>query len=500
MRIDHARALRRLGIAIMFANTLCLLTWAQSSSKSSQITLEQKVEELNTNLDAMRQELKDSREELRELEHMMVELKTQLKSGSPEVAKAPEAQLEAHEPAQETLEVLQSEQQQLAQTKVESSSRYPVKLSGIVLFNAFTTRGTADNQDLPNLAFPHAAGGANGYIGATLRQTILGLEAAGPHLAGAATSADVHFDFFGGFPSTDYGVTAGLMRLRTAHLRLDWKNTSIIAEQDAPFFSPLSPTSLATLGQPALSWAGNLWTWTPQVRVEQRFALNDVSKITVEAGVLDPLDPGMPLSQSYRLPSHGEQSRQPGYATRVSWKHRVGEDELAFGAGGFFSPQRFGANRSINAWAGTADWSLPLSRFFQATGELYRGKAVGGLGGGLFNSTVTGADATQMQTRVAGLNSVGAWTQLKFKPNIRWEVNAAVGQDNPFARDLERFPSDPSDFYASRARNQISFLNFIYKPRSDLRFSVEGRHIQTFGISGYKNTVDHLNVSAGYLF
>ena len=35
------------------------------------------------------------------------------------------------------------------QTKVESSSKYKLRLSGIVLFNAFTNRGFVNNQDYP---------------------------------------------------------------------------------------------------------------------------------------------------------------------------------------------------------------------------------------------------------------------------------------------------------------------------------------------------------------
>jgi hypothetical protein len=40
------------------------------------------------------------------------------------------------------------------QTKVESASKYRVRLSGIVLFNLFGNSGTVDNQDVPTWAEP----------------------------------------------------------------------------------------------------------------------------------------------------------------------------------------------------------------------------------------------------------------------------------------------------------------------------------------------------------
>ncbi len=55
------------------------------------------------------------------------------------------------------------------------------------------------------------------------------------------------------------------------------------------FFAPSAPTSLATLAIPALSYAGNLWAWTPQVRIEHRVALSDTSSLSFQGGILDSL-------------------------------------------------------------------------------------------------------------------------------------------------------------------------------------------------------------------
>jgi len=161
------------------------------------------------------------------------------------------------------------------QTKVESGSKYRLRLSGMVLLNLFTNRGAVTTADLADwVDGPDALGRANS-TDLSLRQSQIGLEVFGPEVAGAKTRGDVQVDFAGGFPRTVNGITAGLMRLRTGTIHLDWAHTSVVAGQDSPFFSALSPTSFATVAEPAFAYAGNLWTWTPQVRVEHRLTLTE---------------------------------------------------------------------------------------------------------------------------------------------------------------------------------------------------------------------------------
>src|ERR1700722_15796490 len=166
-----------------------------------------------------------------------------------------------------------------SQTKVESGSKYRVRLSGIVLLNVFDNQGVVDNEDFPQIATPHSAVGSTQSFGGSLRQSQIGVEVFGPEIAGARTSADVKFDFAGGFTDVPNGAVMGIVRLRTGTFRMDWTNTSIVAGQDRLFFAPLAPTSLASLAVPALSYSGNLWAWTPQVRVEHKIALSESSHL-----------------------------------------------------------------------------------------------------------------------------------------------------------------------------------------------------------------------------
>jgi hypothetical protein len=400
----------------------------------------------------------------------------------------------------EEYELLSGKVDDQYQTKVESASKYRMRLSGIVLMNMFSTQGTVDSIDLPTLAYPRPAGGTGGSFGATLRQSELGFEVFGPRVAGAKTRADLQVDFAGGFPAEQNGINSGLMRLRTATMRMDWENTSVIAGQDGIFFSPNSPTSFATLAEPALSYAGNLWGWVPQIRVEHRVSVGEESSLLFQGGILDPVSGEAPETGLYRQAGAGESSRQPAYGTRVAWTHTVFGQPLRAGAGGFYSRQDYGFGRTVDGWAGMSDLELPLGHLFSLSGEFYRGKGLGGVYGGIGRSVLFNGDPGNSSTEVVGLNTVGGWAQVKYRPAPKLEFNAAFGMDNPYAKNLEYFQYAQAYGDARLARNRAGFANVIYRPRSDLLFSAEYRQIETFTITNGGNSAGHLNLMMGVLF
>jgi len=387
------------------------------------------------------------------------------------------------------------------QTKIESASKYKVRLSGMVLFNTFSNRGVVNNLDFPGLALEREAEDSAGAFGASFRQSQIGLQAFGPEIAGAHTSADINFDFAGGFADSPNGVTAGIVRLRTGTVRLDWKNTSLIAGQDHLFFAPLAPTSLAAVAIPPLAYSGNLWAWTPQVRVEHRVQLTEASKLTLQGGILDSMTGEYPGYSGYREPTAGEKSGQPAYASRVAWSHALFGQELTAGFGGYYARQNWSFGRNIDSWTGTTDLTVPLGRHFEFTAEYYRGRAIGGLGGGIDQTILSSGDLEDPATTLEGLNSMGGWAQLKFKPVPKFEVNGAFGHDNPFGRQVARFVDVPVYYDALFSKNQTWFTNFIYQPRSDVLFSIEFRRLRTFGSEGEPpNRAHQLNFALGYLF
>lgn len=400
---------------------------------------------------------------------------------------------------EEEFQLLSGKIDEQYQSKVESWSKYRIRFSGIVLFNLFSNTGTVDNADIPNLALPSAAGASGGSFGGTLRQSQLGFDVTGPTFAGARTSADIRLDFGGGFSNISNGVNYGLAWLRTGTARLDWTNTSVVVGQDALFFTPNSPTSFAAQSIPALAYAGNLWSWTPQARVEHRFALPNDATLIAQVGVLDNLDGEPPATSTYRVPQAGESSRQPAYATRLAWTRTVFGQPLTIGGAGYYGRQNYGFNRNVDGWAGMTDFNLPLHRMFALSGKFYRGKAVGGISGALGSSVLSSGALSDPTSIVHAINSAGGWVQLKFQPRSTLEFDTAFGEDNPFASDLDYFPSGGT-YQSYLSRNRGTIANVIYRPRTDLLFSAEYHYLKTYSLYPTNWTASQINLIMGVLF
>ena len=485
--------------------------------------LQAEVQTLNSQLGDLRMEQERASREARELRQELDLVKTQgapTPSGPLNPYSAPPANQMGGQPSssasssepqttQDRIAKLEEDQQVLEgkvndqyQTKVESGSKYRLRLSGIALLNLFENRGAVDNMDFPELAQSQrsqAPNSSSGAFGGTLRQSQLRIQAFGPDIAGAHTSADVNFDFAGGFSAAPNGAAMGEIRMRTATARLDWANTSIVAGQDRLFFAPLAPASLATLAAPSLAYAGDLWAWTPQVRVEHRFVLSDVSSASLQAGILDNLTGDVPFDTYDRYPTWGELSGQPAYAARLSWSHRMFGEDFSVGVGGYYSRQDWGFNRNVDGWAGTVDLTLPLGRRFEFTGEFYRGRAVAGLGGGLGQSVLLNGPFLIPATTFRGLDSMGGWAQLKYKVKSNLEINGAFGSDNPFAPELRRFNAY-TIYPGALTRNLSPLVNFIYQIRSDIVVSTEYRYLRTTVLDSSSNSASHVNLSLGYIF
>lgn len=465
--------------------------------------------------DAMTDAVRELQAEVRELRTAVVELRSeagQYRAETEQLRKELQATRAASATAapngvtpleervsslEESSQLLSSKVDDQYQTKVEAASKYRVRLSGIVLLNLFSNHGRMDSQETPTWAIPYIPNVSGQTLGASLRQSEIGLEVFGPRLAGARTSGNLQFDFSGGSPNTPNGVNLGLVRMRVASIRMDWKDTSLVAGQDNTFFSPLSPTSFASLAIPAFSYAGNLWGWIPQVRLEHRFNLSEGQSVVLQGGILDNVTGELP-SAFAPFAQAGQSSGQPAYAGRVAWTRSVFGMPLTLGAAGYYSRQTWSMNQNVDGWAAMTDWSVPLARRVSLTGEFYRGRAIGGLGGAVGRSVLFSGNPSP-QGQVRALNSVGGWSQLKVIATSKLEFNGAFGVDNPYASDVRGFSVSPG-FPAPLLQNRSSLVNVIYRPRSDLLLSGEYRHLRTFDIDAGSPTADQVNLMMGILF
>ena len=522
------------GIAVLFLLTGAVAGWTQDSTPPASAAqsdstaaavheLQEQVRELHAAVTEIRAEAAAYRAETADLRRELQATRTQLAAFAPPPSAAssppadstagaapdgtkpaaktqPRSLLDRVAALEDSSQLLSDKVDEQYQTKVESASKYRARLSGMVLLNLFGNRGTTDNQDVPSYVIAPNPFYSSGNFGATMRQSEFGLEVFGPRLAGARTMGSLQADFAGGFPDTLNGVNSGLFRLRTASMRMDWEHTSIVAGQDNLFLSPLSPTSFASLAVPALSYAGDLWGWIPQIRVEHRFDLSADQNVTLQGGILDNLTGEPPYSDYGRTPQAGERSGQPGYGLRVSWTGKVFGQPLTLGTGGYYSRQNWGFDRHLDGWAGMTDWAIPLSPWASLSGEFYRGSGVGGLGGGLGRSVLFNGNPLDSASQVRSLDAIGGWSQLKIRASGKLEFNGAFGLDNSYAADLRAFPLSASYLDPTLGRNQGSLVNFIYRPRSNLLFSTEYRHLRTFHIDNDSYPASQVNLVMGILF
>jgi hypothetical protein len=459
--------------------------------------LDRHLDELTSKLDNMRQQLIESQNEMDELRNELRSLREQLsaKDQTREAAQDADALRTGVAQLEDETEILQAQVKQHDQSKVETVSKYPLRINGAVLFTSVLNSGKTDNINIPVIALPPDPDSISGSLSATANQTVLGLDVTGPHLWGAHSWGDLNVDFWGGGSSANYTVTAGTVRLRTMHARVEWPNRSIMIAIDRPLMSPWQPASWVTVAQPALAWSGNLWTWSPQFNFRQ----NDVvfRHMSVEAGLIFPATPYAWISGQSGGSNAAERSRQPGYQARLGTSLSWRDHPFNVGASGYYSRQAYNYDHQVDAWAGAGDWSLVFSHVFQWSGGVYRGRGIGGLGGGAFKDYVSTAATDSLR----GLDAAGGWTQARFTISSSLEANVSTGLDNAFAHELRGSDQASSpNYYATLARNQTVLANLIYRPRSYLLLSTEFRQIDSRPVDGYASQDRIFGVATGYIF
>ena len=523
--INLCRPCRALALFAILLGSFVRFAGAQNTNQEN---LSQQIQKLTDAMTRTQAQLQQSQRQLDEMRKQLTDLQRQMaqsahsaastSSGSvPSSSSSSRATSPATAAAIQDLRERQALQEsQIAtheQTKVESESKYPVRITGLLLLNGFVNTGAVDLAATPTVAQQGA-----GSTGASLRQTILGFDARGPHLFGARSYADLRVDFDGNPQSSAtgatysgyYGASATLLRFRTAHAGLQWQNTEAYFSLDSPIFSPDTPTSLTAVAVPALGWSGNLWTWNPQLGVTQDLGLAGSRDLRLQAAIVDVGDaPLSPLISSSGTstgtpPSTAEQSRWPGVEARIALlgsKPNDDEDRNHFGIGGYFAPHYSSLlGHGFDSWAGTLDAQTFLPARLQLTASFYRGLALGGLGGGAFKDFGYRENPDSNGYSFRPLDDVGGWAQLKEKVNERVEFNAAYGIDNVFADELRPFAVSGGSVYQNLARNQTYTGNVIYSPSAYLLFSLEYRHLESFPVVGLPAQSNIIGLGAGYKF
>jgi hypothetical protein len=464
--------------------------------------MQDQVRRINDAVNRVEAKIEESQRELAELKGQLAVLRG---TAAPPAAAAPQEQFAAADLAaavagiRESQAVHETQLATLDQSKVESESKYPLKVSGLILMT-----GTANTQGVDMAETPTVAVHGPGSTAATIRQTVLGLDARGPHLFGATSRADLRFDFFANAGGSGYGgsTALGILRMRTAHAQLDWQHTNAYFSLDRPLVSPDAPTSLTAVAIPPLAWSGTLWTWNPQVGTSHDFFADRALNLRAEGALIFVADPPQFYASSpaagYSPPSTTEQSRWPGAQGRVALVH-PGEDGGAhFGIGGYVAPHRLPQPRRFNSWAVTADFNFPITRYTGVSGNSYYGQALGGLGEGAFKDYA--AILYEGKWYYRPLDDMGGWVQWKQRAGQRFEFNEAFGMDNVPAHQLRPYTFTNNDSYYNLARNRTITGNVIYSPSAYLLLTLEYRRIASSYVRSPTEFSDVIGLGAGYKF
>jgi hypothetical protein len=432
-------------------------------------------------------DLRQILDRLERLEHENHELAREVRSLREELAAsragaatAPPAAATETAPTQPPLEerVAVAEQRiaDQAQSKVEASQKFPLTLTGTVLFNAFLNGKASGGSQDPTTASP-ATSMATG--GASFSQTVLGMQFQGPEiLGGGHVNGSLYMDLFGGTSSS----LNHLLRLRIATLEVDWKSTSILVGQDKPIVAPREPTSFAQVGVSPLTGAGNLWWWGPQARIEQRFRFGENAGVTAQVGVYQTSEPGSRPAQEY---ASTLSPARPALEGRFEFWRQFGDTRRIEIAPGFHVSNTLVAGTSIPSRLATIDWLIQPAAKLQFTGQFFHGENAAGIGGLRQGFTIFSDDL------VTAIGANGGWGQLAILATKRLSFHIYGGEEDDRASNLLTGDIHRNFAYAG---------NVMYRLGPNLIAALEASQVRTNYFGSALRLNNHYDLALGYLF
>jgi len=471
-----------------YTASFCLLSLVLGFPPAAHSQQADALAELRLELKRLREEVASLREELCRNQAGSVQVSKicsnsvagqegSVRSESAALSTAPQ---EPQKPSTEArLEVLEAQVAEQAQTKVESGSRFPVKISGTVHFGTFWNSGEANWLDLPNVVNPPPTPPlSQGSFNASLRQSRLGVSVTGPTLGPFQSSGFVEIDFFGGIPNFQTGPVIALPRLLYAFMRLEGDRTAFEFGHDEMILAPRNPTSLAAMAFPSFFRSGNLYLRAPQARVERILARGDRSELELTGGFLAPAAGDYQGPYAFVPPNlSGERSRQPAVQTRLAWRSwpqdAEGDRGMELGVSAHTGSQHLSTGNQ-RSWAVAVDFDADF-KAFGFGGEWFMGSNLAAFGGALGQFA----------------KSTGGYLEGRFYATPKLQFNAGFGTDRLFDTSVPPRPLD---------RNTSVFSNFIYHFTPELATSVEYRWLSTRTTPGETRHNHHLDFVWAYTF
>jgi len=405
--------------------------------------------------------------ENRELRQEMQALKSELAATARDTGKP--------SPVEDRLAVVETRVEEQAQAKVEAAQKLPVRITGMALFNAFHNSRNAGSHEQNPLIATESPGART--AGASVRQTVLGLEFESPKsLWGAAVRGSMFGDFF-----TEYSGYSAHPRLRTATLELAWRNTSLTVGQDKPLVAAREPNSLAQVGYGPLSYSGNLWLWAPQAKLEQRMQWAPGLKAKAQLSLLQTAEEySYTSAQTPALEQH-----RPALQGRFEVAYEFAEDRRVAFAPMFHRSTTHIAQSSVDSYLWGFDWAVdPLPKVVW-TGTFFKGQNLGGIGGLRQGVYITRSG------RPVAVGSYGGWTQLTILPTSRLTLNLMAGQQDDRNSDM---------FYRGIAKNASYAGNLMFRIAPNVLLSFETSQVRTTYFTTGVRRNNHYDLAVAYLF
>jgi hypothetical protein len=357
-------------------------------------------------------------------------------------------------------------------------------LHGLVLMNGFHTTQKVNNSDVPLVVVPESPedNPAASTTSATARQSRLTLVAAVPEFARGALRGELDVDFYGGQQPSSGGRTFPLLRLRRAITELTWARFAVLVGQETPPIAAVNPSSLASIGFPGFSGAGNLWLWIPQVRLSGDLAPMGGVRVGAEVAALAPTS-GEPQAEFLTQPDRAERSGRPYLQGRVRARWGAGDDAAEVSFGGHYGWLVTAGGERVDSRALAFSVWVPLGPKVEVRAEGFTGQALAGLGGG-------GIGQGMVRDGVP-VHATGGWGQVNLRPSVGWELGGGAGIDDPDDADLG---------VGSRLRN-VAVEGHLHWRKAPVVLGFEVRKLRTryaapVGTLG----ATHLNFAVGFEF
>ncbi|MBU1122860.1 MAG: DcaP family trimeric outer membrane transporter [Candidatus Omnitrophota bacterium] len=339
------------------------------------------------------------------------------------------------------------------------TSKHDVKLYGFLKLDATYDDSKTDDVDAARFAQSPSTSTNEEEFSMTARNSRIGLNYSGPQENDVKAVGNLEMDFY----DTVSAHHSTQLRMRHAFVELQYPKWSVLAGQTGDVFAPLGPDTLNTNGY--LFNGGNMGFRRAQIRLTNNFDINRDNKITTQLS----------------LNRNGNLNDGPVLEGRTAYTFPFFGRKSTVGVEGLY-----GQDTSVDRvpyWAGGVDVSLALMDKVSLKGEFFRGANL--------NDFLAGIGQGINATTNDGIDTVGGWAQLSYKPWDKYCFNLGYGIDSPKKRDLNN---------GNRSKNEVVLASVMYSLMKDVKLGLEYSYFQTQYLNADEGKNNKITTSVIYSF